>query len=217
MNKYFLLLLLGILWACDEHHSENQSNDEDSSNPESQSETKKEKLVSLYKDSVIPLFKDIPDVNPPQEIHINAEDVNIDAGAASDYLEVSQGLIDLENEAIQLFALTHEVAHMATLPQAKIFNLAATIPKGNSTNDYQKAEYLADLIAIHLIHLKKPEKFKLIQGDFEILQEIFGGEVFSHPSGQKRILSMKLYIEDGHSKDEALAFKERFLAIWNMD
>ena len=102
MNKYFLLLLLGILWACDEHHSENQSNDEDSSNPESQSETKKEKLVSLYKDSVIPLFKDIPDVNPPQEIHINAEDVNIDAGAASDYLEVSQGLIDLENEAIQL-------------------------------------------------------------------------------------------------------------------
>ena len=57
----------------------------------------------------------------------------------------------------------------------------------------------------------------MIQGDFEILQEIFGGEVFSHPSGQKRILSMKLYIEDGHSKDEALAFKERFLAIWNMD
>ena len=138
MNKYFLLLLLGILWACDEHHSENQSNDEDSSNPESQSETKEEKLVSLYKDSVIPLFKDIPDVNPPQEIHINAEDVNIDAGAASDYLEVSQGLIDLENEAIQLFALTHEVAHMATLPQAKIFNLASAIPKGNSTNDYQK-------------------------------------------------------------------------------
>lgn len=43
------------------------------------------------------------------------------------------------------------------------------------------------------------------------------GEVFSHPSGQKRILSMKLYIEDDHSKDEALAFKERFLAIWNMD
>ena len=130
---------------------------------------------------------------------------------------LEQKIDDLENEAIQLFALTHEVAHMATLPQAKIFNLAATIPKGNSTNDYQKAEYLADLIAIHLIHLKKPEKFKLIQGDFEILQEIFGGEVFSHPSGQKRILSMKLYIEDDHSKDEALAFKERFLAIWNMD
>jgi hypothetical protein len=217
MNKYFLLLLLGILWACDEHHSENQSNDEDSSNPEFQSKTKEEKLVSLYKDSVIPLFKDIPDVNPPDEIEINTEDLNIDAGAASGYLYVSQGLVNLDNEAIQLFALAHEVAHMATIPQAKIFNLAEAIPKGNSTNDYQKAEYLADLIAIHLIHLKKPEKFKWIQGDFQTLQEIFGGEVFSHPSGKKRIASMKLYIANCSSKDEALAFKERFLAIWNMD
>ncbi|WBL22733.1 hypothetical protein [Zunongwangia sp. HRR-M8] len=213
-----MLLLLGILFSCDEHHSENQSNDEDSPNSaESQSETKEEKLVDLYKVSVIPLFKDIPDVNPPVEIEINTEDLNIDAGAASGYLDVSQGLVDLENEAIQIFALAHEVAHMATIPQAKIFNLAETIPKGNVTNDYQKAEYLADLMAVHLIHLKLPETFELIQNDFETLQEILGAETFTHPSGENRILSMKLYIDDCSSKEEIKAFEQRFETIWTMN
>ena len=57
----------------------------------------------------------------------------------------------------------------------------------------------------------------MIQNDFERLKEILGRETFTHPSGQKRISSMKLYIDDCSSKMEALAFKEHFLVIWKMD
>lgn len=211
MKKYILLLLIGIFLSCDNHNSDNQDDETSTNYPES----KEKQLINRYKNTIIPLFKHIPNIDFPTNIIINQEELNIDAGAAAGYLEVSKGLLN-EEETIQLFALAHEVAHMATLPQASLFELSGAIPEGDTTNYYKKAEYLADLIAIHLIHSKLPEKFNSLQSKFTYLKKVLREETFTHPSGEDRIRSMKVYLENSNNSNEKISFKNRFISIWNM-
>ena len=213
MKKYVLLVFTGLMFAC---HSSN-STDENNEQKENIVLTKEEKIIKLYHESVLPIFKNYQEAGIPSEFTIDKKDLGIDGGAAEGYLVVSQGLVNLSKKNIQLFALSHEVGHIVTIKQARLFGLIGDISSGNMTNDYKKAEYFADLIAIHLIKTKLPESFILLAEDFPYLQNLLGTADSMHPSGKDRIASMNTYIQNSKENGDEEAFKNRFIAIWKMD
>ncbi|MGY5353915.1 hypothetical protein [Wenyingzhuangia sp. IMCC45467] len=179
--------------------------------------SKEEQIIKLYNTLVIPMFKDYEQVDIPTAFKIDEEDLGINAGAAFGYVEISKGLIYHKKEIIQTFVLSHEVAHIVTLAQAKQFGLKGDIPRGTIINDYKKAEFLADLIAVHLIKKTAPSHFELLEQEWHYLQSLLGVTTFTHPSGVDRIQSLKTYIEKSKTQGEDLAFKECFVQIWSLN
>ncbi len=201
------------MFAC----NTNSSNEEVFPPNKEISLTKEESIIKVYNESVLPLFKNYMDVEIPTQFKVDKDDLSINAGATFGYVEVSQGLVNLTKEHIQLFALTHEVAHIVTISQSRIFGLEGSIPKGAITNDYKKAEYLADLIAIHLIKTKLNNEFRLLSTDFPFLENLLGGSTFTHPSGSDRMNEIQTYLENSLSTNNDEAFKINFLRIWEME
>jgi len=212
MKKILLLLCLVFAIAC----NSNSTNEEVTKQTEEKILTKEEKLLKLYKESVIPLFKAYKDTSIPTVLKIDKKDFSINAGAAFGYIEISQGLVNLSKEHIQLFTLAHEVAHIIILQQAAIFNLGESIPRGPKTNDYKKAEYLADLTALSLIKTKIPKEFEVLLADFPYLQNLLGATTFTHPSGNDRIDSLTIFLENSKLKGNNDAFKQAYIKIWQM-
>ncbi|SIQ02246.1 M48 family metalloprotease [Maribacter ulvicola] len=210
MKTYIYILLVLIFIGC--------SNDGKNSQLEQEEEvvlTKEEKLIQLYNTTLVPLFSRYEALEIPSEFQIIEQDLGVNAGAAFGYVEVSRGLVNCTEESIQLFALTHEVAHIATLHQASLFNLEGFLSEGPQLNAYKKAEYLADLIAVHLIKSKAPLFFEDLKSNFHILKLILGSETFTHPSGTDRIKQINKYINLSTTKTNNIAFKELYLNIWN--
>ncbi|WP_208889650.1 hypothetical protein [Polaribacter sejongensis] len=213
MKKFRLIFLVFLMCAC----NSNSSNEVILPENEIIPLTKEEEIIKIYNESVLPLFKEYSDVEIPTEFKIDKSDLSINAGASFGYVEISQGLINVTKKHIQLFALSHEVAHIVTIPQARLFGLEGSIPKGSITNDYKKAEYLADLIAIHLIKSKLNNEFCLLSTDFPFLQNLLGGSSFTHPSGSHRMNEIQTYLENSISTNNDEAFKTSFLRIWKME
>ena len=179
--------------------------------------TKLESIIKLYNESVFPLFKNYKNVVVPTDFKVDKDDLSINAGASFGYVEVSQGLVNVTKEHIQLFALSHEVAHIVTISQARTFGLQGSIPKGIITNDYKKAEYLADLIAIHLIKTELNKAYHLLSADFVFLENLLGGSTFTHPSGKERINEIQTYLKETILTDNEDAFRTNFIRIWQME
>lgn len=212
MNKYLIIVLFAGLVSCNSSSSIRELNKKDQVALSNQ-----ELLVKRYNELVVPMFKSYSTAIIPSEFQVDAKDKKINAGASFGYVEVSQGLIDAKKEVIQIFVLSHEVAHIVTLSQAKLFDLKGEIPRGATTNDYQKAEYLADLIAVHLIQTQLPKAFESLYADFDYLQQLLGSATFTHPSGLDRINSLKEYIRNSKEENEPTAFQKQFLSIWNRE
>lgn len=211
MNKYLIVIVFLSLNSCKNNSSEADSQKEEVVL------TNKELLIKRYNESVVPMFKEYKTVVIPKDFQVDIKDSTVNAGASFGYVEVSQGLIDIRKEVIQVYVLAHEVSHIVTIKQARLFGLQGDIPRGNTTNDYKKAEYFADLIAVHLIQTKSPEIFKSLFEDSDYLQQLLGTTTFTHPSGIDRINSIKEYIRNSKDENEAIAFKKQFLSIWNMN
>lgn len=213
MKKSFLVLLSFLMFACNSNSTSEVILHENEDLPL----TKEEEIIRIYNESVLPLFKEYSEAEIPTQFKVDKNDLGINAGAAFGYVEVSQGLVNLTKEDIQLFALTHEVAHIVTISQARLFDLQGSIPKGTVTNDYKKAEYLTDLIAIHLIKTKLSKEFNLLTSNFSFLQKLLGAATFTHPSGVDRINYIQSYLEKSISTTNDDAFNNSFLRIWQMD
>ncbi|MFB9052056.1 hypothetical protein ACFFVB_03090 [Formosa undariae] len=212
MKKYMYFMLFLVFFTCNKDSKENKTEvDEDQ---ETCALDKEDKLKQLYNATVIPLFSGYNDIDIPTEFQIIEDEMGIDAGASFGYVEVSMGLINVSEESIQLFALTHEVAHIATLSQARLFNLDGYVSSGPETNEYRKSEYLADLIAIHLIKSQEPVYFESLTKNFQELMNILGSGSFTHPSGPNRIKAMQNYIALSNAKTETIAFKALYINIW---
>lgn len=178
--------------------------------------SKEEQLQSLYISVVKPLFKTYKNADIPNKFTIDTKDNSINGGTTHRFLEVSQGLVNSEKKYLQVYVLAHEISHIVTLNQAKIFNLKGAIPSEKNTNDYKKSEYLADLIAIHLINTQLPEQFKPLYKDFNILKTILGNGDYMHPSGSKRVEMMENYINKTLNETPTVVFENIFKQIWNM-
>ena len=203
-----MINFLFVLLSCtSSSNSNNEVDDKKLSNLE--------KLEKLYTTKVSPLFNGFANVDIPKEFKVDKSDTTVNAGAAFGYVEVSQGLVDYEKEDIQLFVLAHELGHIVTLKQAAVFGLANQIPSGANTNDYKKAEYLADLIAINLLKNKLPDDLEELEKDFTVLQNLLGGETFTHPSGLDRISFIKTFLAESSVNSDA--FKKFFTEIWERD
>ncbi|WP_028887171.1 M48 family metalloprotease [Tenacibaculum ovolyticum] len=179
--------------------------------------TEEETLKKLFSKTIKPLFKTYKDVVIPNDFRIDEEDNSINAGAADNYLEVSKGLVNSKKEYIQVFVLAHEISHIVTLNQANTFMLSESIPSGVVTNDYKKAEYLADLIAIHLINIHEKELSEILESNFETLKDLLGNKTFTHPGGNERVNLMKKYLTKEKNDNSSNAFKEVFEEIWSMN
>lgn len=179
--------------------------------------TKEEKLKELYLKIVKPLFKEYTEVDIPNGFRIDENDTSVNAGAAINYIEVSQGLVDYDKDYIKVFVLAHELGHLVTLKQAEQFNLGAEIPSGAQTNAYKKAEYLADVIAVHLITTQETELGNKLTTNFERLQNLLGPEIFTHPSAVDRVALMREYIDKSSEESANKSFQEIFEKVWNMD
>ena len=212
MKNCILFLFIFFAISCNTHSSKEKR----ISQNEEQVLNKEEKLIQLYTESIVPLFQHYEYLNIPSKIRIDEKDDDLNAGAAMGYIEVSRGLVNLDIEWLQVFVLAHELAHIATLSQAQNFNIQGEIPAGTKTNEYKKAEYLADLIAFHLIKKNRPDDFDLLKSNFNYLRDIFGTGNFTHPSGKERITSLKEYINHPEENIEK-AFRKRFLSIINTD
>ena len=213
MKKTFLILFSFLMFAC-----ESNSTNEEIVPPNKEIPlTKLESIIKLYNESVFPLFKNYKNVVVPTDFKVDKDDLSINAGASFGHVEVSQGLVNVTKEHIQLFALSHEVAHIVTISQARTFGLQGSIPKGIITNDYKKAEYLADLIAIHLIKTELNKAYHLLSADFVFLENLLGGSTFTHPSGKERINEIQTYLKDIILTDNEDAFRTNFIRIWQME
>lgn len=179
--------------------------------------TEEQKLKELFITTIKPLFRTYKDVVIPNEFRIDEDDNSINAGAADNYLEVSKGLVSSKKEYVKIFVLAHEISHIVTLNQADTFMLSGSIPSGIVTNDYRKAEYLADLIAIHLINIHEKELSEILQSNFETLKDLLGNKTFTHPGGNERVNLMKKYLTKEKNDNPSNAFKEMFEEIWNMN
>ena len=179
--------------------------------------TKEDKLKELYLKTVKPLFKEFTDVDIPVEFRIDKEDTTVNAGAAMNYVEVSQGLIEYDKDYIKVFVLAHELGHIVALKQAEQFNLGTEIPNGTKTNAYKKAEYLADIIAVHLITTQEVELGNVLKTNFEVLQNLLGPEIFTHPGAVDRVTLMKDYVEKSMNKKANTIYQEIIEKIWNME
>lgn len=178
--------------------------------------SKEQQLKQLYTTIVKPMFKVYKSANVPTTFTVDIKDNSINAGSAHNFLEVSQGLVNSKKKHLQIYVLTHELSHIVTLNQAKLFELKGAIPKGNKTNDYKKSEYLADLIAIHLISTYQPKQLDLLRKDFSFLKVLLGKGDFMHPSGVERVKMMENYINQSTKKDALTTFKNLFKKVWYM-
>lgn len=178
--------------------------------------SKEEQLQKLYSIVVKPMFTVYKNINIPSSFIIDTNNNSINAGAANNYLEVSQGLVNYDKKHIQIYVLAHEIAHIVTLNQASKFNLGNSIPPGKTMNEYKKSEYLADLIAIHLINLNEPKQIKLLNTDFDTIKQILGSSDYMHPSGAERVELMKKYINESEKELPSNTFKKMFIEIWNL-
>ena len=213
MKKTFLILFSFLMFAC-----ESNSTNEEIVPPNKEIPlTKEESIIKIYNESVLPLFKNYKNVVVPTDFKVDKDDLSINAGASFGHVEVSQGLVNVTKEHIQLFALSHEVAHIVTISQARTFGLQGSIPKGIITNDYKKAEYLADLIAIHLIKTELNKAYHLLSADFVFLENLLGGSTFTHPSGKERINEIQTYLKETILTDNEDAFRTNFIRIWQME
>ncbi len=205
--KHFYIFFILILLGCN-----NTTETAKEKEPIKKVVNKEDKLKTLYLTKIRPVFTaNYKGVDIPTEFKIDAKDSSINAGASFGYVEVSQGLVDCKDEYIQLFTLFHEVGHIVTLNQAKKINLGDEIPKGKTTNDYKKAEYLADLIAIHLISENLPKQKEIMVKNLDKLENLLGySDSFTHPSGKERIKSLQNYLKQQ-------SFESSFKSIWNMD
>ena len=179
--------------------------------------TPEEQLIKLYTEVIVPLFEDFKEVEIPTEFKIDTSDNSINAGASFGYVEVSQGLINNEKKFLQIYVLSHEVAHIVTINQASIFDLGDQIPDGTTTNPYKKSEYLADLIAIHLMNKNLEPELRLLVSDFNNLTNLLGTSSFTHPSGVKRVALMSEYISGCEKTNSEQMFKQLFKQIWEMN
>lgn len=212
MKKYILLIIISLIYSCNNDHSP-----EDQTKFQELDLDKGEELNKLYTESVLPLFADYENLNIPPELVIDEEDLNINAGAAFNYVEVSRGLVNADHLSIQIFVLAHEVAHIATTNQAIKFGLNGEIPRGTETNEYKKAEYLADLIAVHLIKKELPSQFNQLKSSCSTLKNLLGSEIFTHPSGVDRIASLEVYFQACVIQNDNISFQNRFKSIWKMN
>jgi hypothetical protein len=212
MNKNLILVLFILLCSCNTNSFNNDGFDKEEVILSNQ-----ELLIKQYQELIIPLFKSYSMVDIPTEFQVDPQDTSINAGASFGFIEVSQGLVDAKMEAIRVFVLAHEVAHLVTIAQARLFSLEGPILRGTTTNDYKKSEYLADLIALHLIQSKLTKEFEYLLVDFDYLQQLLGSKTFTHPSGVDRILFLKEYLSIVKEKNEATAFRTQFLCIWKME
>lgn len=205
VRKVFLCLLIYFV-ACESTTASKEKNEI----------TKEEQFKKKYNDVVVPLFIDYNGVNIPSDLTINKDDKTVDAGASFGYIEVSQGLIEYDKEYIKIYVLAHEVAHIVTLRQAEKFGLEKLIPSGKETNDYKKSEYLADLIAIHLINKNLPKQKKILYNDFNTLKLLLGRGDYMHPSGSERINMITVYLKGSQETSPSSSFKDTFIKIWNL-
>lgn len=208
---YFLALIPFFLlsnWDSNSNSKEEVSDEE---------LTNEEQLKKLYVNIVLPLFEGYEYVDIPIEFKIDSNDNTVNAGASFWYVEVSQGLINYKKEIVQTFVLAHEVAHIVTINQAIKFGLGYSIPTAEVTNDYRKSEYLADLIAFHLISINHSEQSKLLRNDFVSLKSLLGSETYTHPSGLDRIELMNAYYAESNKYKAIIAFKNVFTQIWDMN
>lgn len=178
--------------------------------------TRQEQLELVYTSKVLPLFKGYDTVEIPTEFVIDKKDLSINAGASFGYVEVSQGLINSDKEAIQLFVLAHEVAHIVTISQAITFELGDEIPTGVDYNPYQKAELLADLVAVHHILVQLPEMKSQLENEMTFLKSLLGTGGFTHPSGAKRVVFMQDYFKLAKITSANDAFRYLFTHIWQL-
>lgn len=206
-NTLLILFIIGIASSCNSNSTEDVQ----------KKLTKAEQFIQLYTLEVVPLFDEYPDLNIPEEIQIDENDLSVNAGAAFGYVEVSKGLVELKDQSIQIFVLAHELAHIATLKQAEAFNLKGELPSGSETNDYKKAEYLADLMAFYLISKNEPETYDLLKEKLDYLEELLGNGDFTHPSGSSRIESLMKYLKGMDNTSKETAFSNRFRTIWSMN
>ena len=210
-NYYFLIVLLLFFSSCEKNtESKNEIIIEEEL-------TKEDQLKKLYTTAIITMFNNFKDVEIPTEFRVDANDNSINAGASFGYVEVSQGLVNNEGKFLQIYVLSHEVAHIVTINQASIFDLGDQIPNGSITNAYKKSEYLADLIAIHLMNKKLNSEFELLIADFTSLENLLGTSTFTHPSGIERVVLMKTYLSSCEKLNKDEAFRQLFKQVWEME
>ncbi|MBL4746416.1 MAG: hypothetical protein JKY08_08605 [Flavobacteriaceae bacterium] len=177
--------------------------------------SKQELLENVYTSKVVPLFNSFKALDIPTEFVVDTKDLSINAGASFGYVEVSQGLINSDKEAIQVFVLAHEVAHIATISQAIKFELGEEIPAGAVINPYQKAEFLADLMAVHLLLIHEPAMKIKLEVQLSFLKSLLGTGSFTHPSGNKRIAFIQEYFKLAIITSPDEAFYYLFSQTWS--
>jgi hypothetical protein len=174
-----------------------------------------EQLKKDYKTEVLPLYrKRYAQSELPEGIEV-WEGGQVDGGAYDKNVFVYEGVYKLPR-ALRLWALAHETGHVVTLNEGAKCGLGAAVPEPGS---YKKSEYLADLIATHVISEYNPGLAESIKGMLAKLATELGAADEMHPSGDDRVAMMEAYLKGRslHGKDETAwtkTFVPLFCQVW---
>lgn len=170
-----------------------------------------------YKNEILPLFRrryTATDLPTGLEVW---EGGQVDGGAFDKTVFVYEGVYSL-SRPLRLWALAHETGHVVTVNEANKIGCGAAIP---APGEYKKSEYLADLIATHIIFEGNPSLGESVKGLLTTLATELGGADSMHPSGADRTGVIGEYLAargEHRAGDETLwnnAFAPLFRRVWN--
>ncbi|WP_022665695.1 hypothetical protein [Desulfospira joergensenii] len=116
----------------------------------------------------------------------------LDGGAAPNFVYLTHGALQCSN-SVTSFAIAHEMSHVVTLQWLQRHGLVK--PPVAGKYDYFWGEYVADLIAFHLIYTFFRVKAHVIKIEFPSLAHELGTADNTHPDGGKRVNMLQSYSE----------------------
>ena len=148
-------------------------------------------------------------------LKLNKNDPNIDGGAIVGQIDITIPAIQLE-ETLRTFILYHEMGHVITVFQAQNLLLGNVVP-GDRLKLFKKSEFLADLIAVHL--MDEGDRDRLVTTLRRNLQAILGPGDNMHPPGKDRVQRIVNYSNAIHGvvndAQKEARFEQSFREMWN--
>ena len=174
-----------------------------------------EETKNNFKKKTLPLFSNrFPNNNIEQtKLSLDRKTPGIEGGSYPGNIDITIETLKLEPLFLK-FAIFHEMGHIVTIPQKNLYNLGPLL-NGEKYNDYQKSEFLADLIATHL--MSNQDHVNLINKK-NSLEKLLGPGDAMHPSGRERVNVIMNYLASTKNERKTIKekkFKKLFSDLWN--
>ncbi len=173
--------------------------------PEDRYTQQKQAAKTMWLNEIAPAFRRAftnPDL--PEELAIDDRDL-FDGDGGPGSVRVYKKVVTEPNASVLLYALAHETGHAVTAQKIMSMQGRAQADVPQPANDGAKQhEYLADLIAIHVIQTQLNGHRQSIFDAMDAIANKLGDADAMHPSGAQRVAKMRRLLNGDNTLDELI-------------